>query len=300
MPRWTMAMAGGALAFAVAAAPAAAQTSTRYSPWQGSQDAGQTDSLIHNLQSLIDEADRAKAADPRFLQDLRDVIADYQKGGGGNTGTAATAAMVNLLRDDFQDGDYTANPAWTVSAGQWNVDGGRGLHSTIGATGKSNMSNVLSGLLQPETNQNSGQAAAFASIYTPVKIGNAFSLQVELSSGKAGRLDFGPYAGASGELAYRVTYRPGKQGSLELQRVTSQGTTAIGHYDGAIDTSNKRKHTIKLTRDRSGAMQVWLDGQKVIDAKDDRIRQPFDGILFINSSGEHWVRSVTVDGAKAG
>jgi hypothetical protein len=38
----------------------------------------------------------------------------------------------------------------------------------------------------------------------------------------------------------------------------------------------------------------------VIDARDDAIRQPFDGFLLVNSNGEHWVRSVAIEGGQGG
>ena len=292
----------GLLLACVAVAPAgAADTAPRYKAWQGSQKPGQTDTLIRNLTALIDEADRSKAADPRFIQDLRELLADYQSGGQGGGSAAGDGGrpMVKLFNDDFQDGDFTRNPTWTVSAGAFDLDSNRGLHSSIGVAGKQSVGTMLGGLLKQQQ-QGTGQEATFASIYTPVKISNAFSMQVEIASRNTGRVDFGPYAGAAGDTAYRVTYKPGSQGGLQLQRVTPQGTTMIGHWDGAIDTANKRRHTVKMTRDNRGAMQVWLDGQKVIDARDDAIRQPFDGFLLVNSNGEHWVRSVAIEGTQGG
>ena len=294
--------AGLLLAACIAVAPAgAADTAPRYNAWQGSQNPGQTDTLIRNLKALIDEADRAKAADPRFIQDLREILADYQSGGqnGGQGGGAGDGGrpLVKLFSDDFQDGDFTRNPTWTVSAGAFDLESNRGLHSSIGVAGKQSVGTMLGGLLKQQQGT-AAQDATFASIYTPVRISNAFSLQVELASRNTGRVDFGPYAGAAGDTAYRVTYKPGAQGGLQLQRVTPQGTTMIGHWDGAIDTANKRRHVIKMTRDSRGAMQVWLDGQKLIDARDDAIRQPFDGFLLVNSNGEHWVRSIAIEGTQ--
>src|SRR3990172_2167540 len=71
-----------------------------------------------------------------------------------------------------------------------------------------------------------------ASIYTPVRISNAFALRLELTSKeRAGRLDFGPYQGASGNLAYRLAYRPGARPGLQLLRIGPQSTAVIASYD---------------------------------------------------------------------
>jgi hypothetical protein len=293
MRRSTMPLVGLFAAAVLSAAPAVADTnSSRYSPWEGNQAPGQIDSLIQNLQGLIDEADRAGAADPRFIQDLRDVISRYQRGG------TSGGAMTRLLRDDFRDGNFTSNPAWTVSAGQWDIDRNRGLHSIVGTVGgnKQNLNNLLGNLLQQQ--QGGGANAQFASIYTALRIGRSFSVQLEIASRNAGRIDFGPYAGSSGDSGYRVAYQPGPNGGLELERFGDGDTETLGSWDGSIDTSSKRVHTVKLTRDNRGWLEVSLDGQRVIREQDQNGPQGYDGILIINSDGEHWVRSVTVDGGR--
>ncbi|RLJ18328.1 hypothetical protein DJ031_11755 [bacterium endosymbiont of Escarpia laminata] len=44
-------------------------------------------------------------------------------------GDGSSEEIVATLRDDFDDGDFTANPAWTTSGGTWLVENGR-LHQT--------------------------------------------------------------------------------------------------------------------------------------------------------------------------
>src|SRR5258706_4315565 len=96
-------------------------TSTRYSAWQGGASNQQLQAFVAKLKSMVDEADKAKAADPVFIQDLRDLIASAQT---PVATTAAPAALptLRLFYDDFRDGDYTASPTWEVNAGGWTVD----------------------------------------------------------------------------------------------------------------------------------------------------------------------------------
>src|SRR5215470_1886353 len=96
------------LGLGLATGGALAQDDTsKYQQWPGA-DTGSDDinKLVQDIQKLIDQAERDKAADPQFLDDLRGVLADYQN-----------PYTTRLLYDDFRDGNYTVNPTWTVSGG---------------------------------------------------------------------------------------------------------------------------------------------------------------------------------------
>jgi hypothetical protein len=276
---------------------AAAQDSgSKYQQWPGA-DAGSDDinQLVQDIQKLIDEAERDKAADPQFLDDLRGVLDDYQ-----NPWTT------RLLYDDFRDGNYTANPTWTVSGGAFKVkkEGFNiGLKSSVIPQGvtqqQQSTGNVVLDILGA-VNQPQPTAFQYSAIYTPVKITNAFATRIEFTStDRFGRMDFGPYLGASGATAYRVAYLPGQtKDSLRLIRITPKGAVAIATYKGGLHLEDGRRHVLEWTRDRNGAMTVVLDGQDMMQATDRTINKPFDGFLMINSGGTYWVRSVTVDGGK--
>ena len=112
------------------AVPAAAEEDSRYSEWrpEGAEAEGGAalDALARELEALIDEAETARAADPRFLQDLRDKIAAH---------VAEAAPREALIRDDFSDGDYTDDPRWEVVSGDFSVDRRLGLRTTIPLSG---------------------------------------------------------------------------------------------------------------------------------------------------------------------
>jgi hypothetical protein len=264
--------------------------------------------MVDELNKLIDEATRAKAANPVFLQDLRDLATRY-----GATAAAtppATAAPVTLTRvftDTFGDGDYLAKPAWKVSAGEYRVEtegNYTGLRSSVAAqpvsAGSSNnlAAAILGAILQPQS-PGSGSNAKYASIYTPVALSNAFAIEVTLASKfTGGRLDFGPYQGSSGSYAYRVAYFPGAAEGLQLLKVTPQGSTVVGRYKGQLYLEDRQRHRIRWTRDAAGAMAVSVDGTTLITATDTGLKDPFAGFLIINSGGDYAIRSVTIDGAK--
>ena len=112
------------------AMPAAADEDSRYSEWRPegaeAEGDGALDALARELEALIDEAESARAADPRFLQDLRDKIAAH---------LADAAPREALIRDDFSDGDHTDDPPWDVVSGDFSVDRRLGLRTTIALSG---------------------------------------------------------------------------------------------------------------------------------------------------------------------
>ncbi len=285
---------------------ALAQTTTdsqpRYSAW-GDQADTKLEELLDSLDGLVDAATKAKAADPVFLQDLRNLSAKYRTP-AAPVAQAAPGPIVRLLSDNFADGNYTANPVWKVSAGSYWIESSgtyTGLRSSIAAAATSAQSGnlaaaVLGAILQPQS-PGTGSGAKHASIYTALPISNAFTLKLEMSSKfTGGRLDFGPYQGASGNYAYRVAYFPGAKQSLQLLKLTPQGSTVIGAYDNVLNLEDKRRHVIDWTRDAAGMMTVALDGRKLITATDLGLKDPFTGFLVINSGGDYAIRSIAIDG----
>jgi hypothetical protein len=87
-------------------------------PGLGAAETEGTDALIDRLETLIERAERDRAADPNFLRDLRDALEDFE-------GSQVVAVIV----DDFSDGDYTRNPRWSVVEGNFSVERNRGLRS---------------------------------------------------------------------------------------------------------------------------------------------------------------------------
>ena len=296
----------GLFVFALVAAPASA--GEHYSPWPGAEtavsaDRGRVQGFVDRLNTLIDEGETARAADPRFLRDLRDLARGYDR-----------PWRKLVLSDDFGDGNFTADPAWTVTAGRYWVEGGWGLRSKVDpaaaqpqqegkVSGRDAALAILGTILGQAAGQGEGGGpaatgpAAAAAIHTGVRITNAFSIEIELSSWLGqGRLEFGPYQGADRATGYRLAYTPG--GALELLRVSPWSSSVIERAAGPLTLEDKKAHRIEWTRRPDGEMAVSLDGKALFTAVDRGVTDPFDGFLMVNRGGDYILRRLAVYGTE--
>jgi hypothetical protein len=281
--------------------PALAEEST-YQPWGGATQgqANQTSdqklkSLVTDLNALIKKAETANAADPNFIADLKKLSAKYPV-----AGTAASTAGQVFLSDNFADGNYTANPTWKVSAGTWQVDTkgqSIGLSSIIGQSTSNKVSgnDVLKAILGVQEQQ--APQSTYASIYTVAPMSNTFKASVKFVSGnKKGPLNIGPYQGASASSGYRLVYQPGNETGLILQRIVGNQVTQVGSYNDPINLEDGKVHELLWSREASGKMRVYVDGQQLIIATDTQIQGNLDGWLNVNQGGAYWIREIRVVG----
>ena len=300
-----IAIAGLALLLASIDAPAQS-TSSKYQTWEnpdqpashGSGDP-RAQELLDELAALVDEADRARAADPRFLEDLRDLIRGYD-----------WPWRVEILDEDFSDGRVASSPKWTIVTGDFRAEHGIGLHSVIRAQStaqKQSSGNqddlaaqLLNQLLKQATQNQDSQAQTApqsALIHVATPISNAFAVDTAISAKQAnGHYEIEIYQREPRAAGYRLAYSPGGRPGLELLRVGSRGTSVIDAFHDAIVLDDDSPHTLQWTRDDQGEMVVSFDGTEVIRATDRSFRDPFDGLAFSNHGGDFSVRHVKVAG----
>lgn len=307
------------LASVVVVLPLASQAQTsRYQSWSApgasTRAQGDTQKLLKDLGALVDEAEKARAADKVFLRDLRDLMARYGQG--------AAPGLSRVLFDDFADGDFTHNPVWSVATGEYWVEQGYGLRSksvtaaigsgSSGSTGAkvskeqlalSILGAVLQGANKNKTNADTAPAptkAEPAVLSTRQRISNAFGVNLDLSSWKGeGRFGVAVTQG-TGSAGYRAIYTP-KQGArgatLELVRLTSRGAAVID-TTSITALEDQKNHSLQWIRAADGQMTVNLDGKKVLSARDTSFRDPFDGLALLNDGADVIVKSVEVSGTQ--
>ena len=265
------------------------------------------DRMLGELGKLIDEAERGRAADPRFLSDLRDLARRH-----------AWPWRRRVAFDDFADGNISSGPAWRIINGDFLVSAERGLHTKyVPAAPRPTTRNqqpsqddrdvgkaLLRGLLRQMVKRDRKAPARPATAPTgPSEIGlsapipNSFAVRLTLESVSAanGRLEFGVSQGGR-TLGYRLAYNPGARPTLELLRVGSRGSAVIETARPNTRLEDGKPHTVLLTRDATGELAVSIDGKEVMRITDRGFRDPFDAFVLINRGGEYMVRSVTIYG----
>lgn len=284
----------------------------RYEAWQ--PDGGGAEEMVKALRALIDEAEHSRAADPLFLKDLKALANKYA------TATPA-ATPVQLMRDDFRDGDYTRGVRWTVVSGKFWVEDAVGLRTLVtqtaaqptateqqprqreGDLASAIIGNLLSKTLgggdsQPARDEPQQQQAAPtepAEIRTALSIPNAFAMRMEMTS-RVGEGEFhvAAYQGRDALYGYRVVYAPGARTGLKLVRFSPRRDVVIGSYNRRLNLEDNRLHVLEIKRGADGRMVVSMDGAKLIEATDTAFRDPFDGFSATNMAGDYAIRDIAI------
>ena len=301
------------------ASAAIAQSSGYSSDWRN-PDSGQAQAqattdqaqgFVDELNKLIDSAAAARAADPNFLRDLRDLASRYD-----------WPWRTRVLMEDFSDGNVTANPVWAVDGAPVSVDRFDGLRTRVsmaappapaqsqesrGSTDSGDIAvQILGQILQQSTRSSEPEKQAPAPVQhketvlaTSAGTANQFALPADIVFADAvdGYFELGVIQGTNG-LGYRIGIRPGKDSAtVELLRVGSRGSSVI---DSAQITSatwapqqTAQAKTILLTRDDGGDMKFSVDGTVVLSANDRAFRDRFDGVIVKNGGGDYIVKSIS-------
>ncbi|MBO6521350.1 MAG: hypothetical protein JJ900_10550 [Rhodospirillales bacterium] len=280
--------------------PASADAqNSRYSTWSdpsGAGAGGQTlDAFIEKLNKLIDDAEKAKAADPVFLQDLRNLA-----------NGAKTPWNTVVLDDSFADGNFTANPVWEVKSGEYFIETGWGLRNRLitavqenqqqqsGNSGDELAKAILGTILKRATKTPTTQQPTSNIILTRVPVSNAFALDFELSSWEPdGMFDIGVFQGQDANIGYRLLYASGK--GVQIHRIGSSGSSVIATSE-PLTLEDKKFHAVSWTRGTDGTMRVTVDGTEMIATSDRAFSDPFDGIRLSNTTGDFIVKRITAKG----
>jgi len=274
---------------------------------RASAENSETLELVDRLKEVIRRAERNRKTDPATLNQLRELVRRYD-----------WPWRVKLLYDDFNDGDYTANPAWVVSRGDFWVVPGAGLRTIVAAgviagldvlekkdaiSSIDIVSGIRKGVLQPGAGAPQFRGALpTAEISTPVAIGNAFAIRVRMVSGNrntsGSRIEFGPFRGNDRDWGYRLAYNPGQSPSFEVVRIWPGRSAVLERFNAVVSIEDENAHTLDWRCDRDGNILVLLDGKPIIRAADRAAVEFFDGFTIVNGGGDYTFERIEILGTE--
>ena len=223
----------------------AADSSSRYQAWQPPGDSVQlqpaTDermqTMIDELNQLIDDADKARAADRRFIEDLRKIVNQYD-----------WPWRKLVMDEDFTDGSMDKNSNWKIVSGKFQLERGLGLYSDIQIPPSGQQQSrergsredaaalLLGAILDQALNEKQADSdgapdqryADRATITSKKTVSNAFAIDISIDTRSIqGRFEIGVYQGSAAGPGYRLVFLPGSDASVELQRISSRGKSII-------------------------------------------------------------------------
>ncbi len=258
---------------------------------QPSQDAQK---IVDELRDMANKARKERSADPWLLKAMDDLVQRY-----------GWPWRRSVLNDSFADGDFSKNPAWQVASGNFWVDKSLGLRSKAAPAaadkGKVKFKDALKEALLAEVAGAPPQAdpaIQAAEIFLPGKINNAFALDASFSlhhsPGENGHIEFGLFEGNRRDRGYVLAVYTGQANTLELQRISTTGTSIIERKSlpAGIETGALQK--ISWRRDPQGAMVVLLNDKSIIQAQDRGLTGNFNSFGLANRGGDFAVKQVAL------
>jgi hypothetical protein len=271
---------------------------------QGPAGGSRAQELVDQLKELIRGAERDQRSSPWLTKQLRELVRRYE-----------WPWRVALLRDDFRDGDYTYDPSWIVSHGDFRVVRGSGLRTVFDTTREGRrlvdrksenpaldiFEGIFGGARERETrNDLQTTSLAGAEIYTRLAITKAFAVKLQLkfrgNPDDDNRLEFGPYLNNERHLGYRLAYESGNKGALSLLRIAPGRSAIIETYDRGLDLEDGNPHVIEWRRGDDSEMVVLLDDKEIIRTVDRAHSDSFSGFNIVNKGGVYELKEISIFG----
>lgn len=274
-----------------------------------------TDRLLGELRQLAQESREKQAADRWLQRALDDLVARYER-----------PWQRTLLFEDFNDGDYTRNPAWQLLEGRFEVIRGQGLvghvdtaaspadsGTTPPATGDSAREDLAGALVGAFLNQAFGpKPAPSQSDQAPVPpsdtgpnvlrlkagVSNAFALtaSIRLGAGAETRFEIALLQSQQGRYGYRLHVDTSGKGRIELERIRKGRGSIVESRPLNASLADGRLHDLTWRQAPDGTVSVLIDEQPVFSVRDRAFRDGYPWLELRQSAGDLSLRSLRIEG----
>lgn len=218
---------------------------------------------------------------------------------GGVAQTPATPSDTRgqlVFRDDFSDGNYTANPRWEVLGKSFTVENGA-LKSSVTLspqTAEDRQRALIGGLLQQVFGVQLAGETNTAGIATGVDFDNEYAVSFNLreTSTRPARMNLGGYTGNNATHGYRLLYDSQAAQPLAVIAGSPSGFTTVASTAAGPKLDDGNWHRVTMLRGANGRLTVNIDNQNVLSVSDNSLTADHDGVSFVNASGDWEIDSV--------
>ncbi len=272
--------------------------------------------LVDELRTLAEKSRNERAADRWLQQALEDLVSKYD-----------WPWRSELLIDEFSDGNFTADPAWTVLSGKFWVDASLGLRSSVRPkpqsrrsesnrersrdsskdVGRAIFGQLLDQAFKDDEPEESGSRPERdvsqegpARIRLDTRITHAFSLELDFSvhhePGVEGHFEVALLQEEAGDYGYVLAVRTGEQGMMDLYRLRRGQRELVNSSTLKGDTAIGKRHELVWRQANNGQVEVCMNGEESMNLQDRAFRDPYTCLEFVNQNGEIGVSRVRILG----
>ncbi|MBT5434795.1 MAG: peptidoglycan-binding protein [Rhodospirillaceae bacterium] len=258
---------------------------------------------ILDLEDVTFDAERNSDAAPWVVDELYALIDDYYM---AQPQVQAWIWPITVIATDFRNAGNPANAGLLLDAGNFYIDRNAGLVSQPedldaddgDMNGEELAFAILGALLDDSSHssvnnssKNGGNSGSgeLAQGHISTEFTNAFAIDIVASARNADQpFVIGAFFDRMDSPGYRIAFEPGRGGEVAILLCTGNNNLSmVANAWTSVDLADGRPHSIQWTRNWFGDMELFIDGDLVIQANDTYMNDWFAGVI-LQSHGGNW------------